>query len=249
MLLDTPKKLGSKNCYRTKGLKLYLAKKSIVKILKTTHITEGLVFDPSALSKASKEIEKHYLSKGNYGVQVESKVTNKSRNRIKLSLFITEGSEAKIAEIKINGNTKFKQSELLNQLLHSKTNWLSWLNKKDRYFKEKLSEDLEILKNHYMNYGYINFNVDSTQVTLSADKKKVFIIINISEGDQYKLGIINLQGEFIIPKQELQKIIDLNLKPGAVFSLKSLLDTKKQIEDKLADLGFIKAEVKLNHTI
>ncbi len=225
------------------------AKEAILKILKTANIAEGLIFAPSALSKASKEIEKHYLSKGHYGVQVESKVTTKSRNRIQLSLFITEGSEARIAEIKINGNTKFKQSELLNQLLHAKTNWLSWLNKKDRYFKEKLSEDLEILKTHYMNHGYINFNVDSTQVTLTADKKKVFITINITEGEQYKLGIINLQGEFIISKQELQKIVDLNLKPGAVFSLKLLLDTKKQIEDKLADLGFIKAEVKLNHTI
>lgn len=180
------------------------SKETIVKILKTFQIAEGLVFDPNLLSKASKEIEKHYLSKGHYGVQVEPKVVYKSRNRVKLSLFITAGEEARIADIKINGNTKFKQSELLSQLLHTKTNWLSWLNKRDRYFKEKLSEDLEILKTHYMNHGYINFNVDSTQVTLTADKKRVHITINIHEGEQYNLGTINLQGEYVLPQKELQ---------------------------------------------
>lgn len=225
------------------------SKENILKILKTFNIMEGLVFDPNNLNKASKEIENHYLSKGHYGVQVAPKIINKSRNRIKLNLFITEGEEAKIADIKINGNTKFKQSELLSQLLHTKTNWLSWLNKRDRYFKEKLSEDLEILKNHYMNHGYINFNVDSTQVTLTADKKKVHININITEGEQYSLGKISLQGEYIIPEQEIRKIVDDHLKPGSIFSLKLLLDTKKQIEDKLANIGYIKAEVKLNHDI
>lgn len=222
------------------------SKDPINKILKEAQIVEGLVYDPSAIHKAEREIERHYLSQGRYGVQVETKVAEQLRDRVDVTFSIYEGEEARIKEIKINGNTKFKESVLLKQLFHGKTNWLSWYTKNDRYFKEKLDADLEVLQSYYMDRGYINFQVDSTQVSLTADKKHVYITINITEGEQYKFGTVSLSGQFILPKEEFEKIVDSKLKSGDIFSRKILWETKKQIEDKLGDVGYSKSEARLN---
>lgn len=222
------------------------SKDPITKILKEAQIAEGLVYDPSVIHKAEREIERHYLSRGRYGVQVETKITEQLRDRVDVTFAIYEGEEARIKEIKINGNTKFKESVLLKEFFHGKTNWLSWYTKNDRYFKEKLDADLEVLQSYYMDRGYINFQVDSTQVSLTADKKHVYITINITEGEQYTFGKVNLSGQFIIAKEELEKSFDNKLKSGEIFSRKTLWETKKQIENKLADIGYSKSEARLN---
>ena len=222
------------------------SKDPINKILKEAQIIEGLVYDPGAIHKAEREIERHYLSRGRYGVQVVTKVNEQLRDRVEVTFSIYEGDEAKIKEIKIIGNTKFKESVLLKKFFHGKTNWLSWYTKNDRYFKEKLDADLEVLQSYYMDRGYINFQVDSTQVSLTADKKHVYITINITEGEQYQFGKITLSGQFILPKKEFETIVDSNLKDGDTFSRKVLWETKKQIEDKLGDVGYSKSEARLN---
>ena len=222
------------------------AKEPINKILKEAQMAEGLVYNPDAMHKAEREIERHYLSKGRYGVQVETKINEQLRDRVNVTVSIYEGEESKIKEIKINGNTKFKSSVLLKQFFHGKTNWLSWYTKNDRYFKEKLDADLETLQSYYMDRGYINFQVDSTQVSLTADKKHVYITINITEGEQYKFGKISLSGQFILPKSEFKKLVDDQLKSGDIFSRKILWETKKKIEDKLGDIGYSKSDVRLN---
>ena len=222
------------------------SKDAINKILKSAQIGEGLFYDSNAISKAEKEIERHYLGKGKYGVRVETKVTEQERDRVQVVISIYEGTEAKIKQIKIIGNTKFKESELLKQLFHGKTNWLSWFTKNDRYFKEKLDADLEVLQSYYMDRGYINIQIDSTQVSLTADKKHVYITISITEGDQYKFGPITLSGQFIGLKPELEIIVNSQVKSGDIFSRKVLLETKKQIEDRFGDIGYSKAEARLN---
>lgn len=222
------------------------SKDAVNKILKDAEIAEGLFYNPNTVSKAEREIERHYLSKGKYGVRIETKVAEHDQDRISLTFSIYEGTEAKIKQIKIIGNTKFKESELLKQFFHGKTNWLSWYTKNDRYFKEKLDADLEILQSYYMDRGYINFQVESTQVTLTADKKQVYITISITEGEQYRFKTISLSGEFINLQTEFENIIDNNIKSGDVFSRKLLLETKKQIEDKLSDIGYSKAEIRFN---
>ncbi len=225
------------------------SKEAVNKILKEAQIGEGLMYDPSIMSKAERDIERHYLSSGKYGVRVETKVVEKERDRVDVVISIYEGEEARIKQIKIIGNTKFKESDLLKKLFHGKTNWLSWYTKNDRYFKEKLDADLEVLQSYYMDRGYINFQVDSTQVSLTADKKQVYITISITEGEQYNFGTIELTGEFIGPKTEYEDIVNSKIKTGDIFSRKLLLDAKKQLEDKLGEVGYSKSEARINHEI
>ncbi len=222
------------------------SKDPVNKILKNAQVGEGLFYDANIITKVEREIERHYLGSGKYGVRVETKISEQERDRVSIIISIYEGTEAKIKQIKIVGNTKFKESELLKQFFHGKSNWLSWYTKKDRYFKEKLDADLEVLQSYYMDRGYLNIQIDSTQVSLTADKKYVHITISITEGDQYRFGAINLSGEFIGPKLEFETIVNNKVKSGNIFSRRALLEAKKEIEDKLGDLGYSKAEARLN---
>jgi len=225
------------------------SKEKINKILKDAQIAEGLVYDSYNISKAEKEIEKYYLSQGRYAVRVEAKTIEKTSDQLHLIIAIYEGEEARIKQIKIIGNTKFTEAELLKQLFHGKTNWLSWYTKNDRYFKERLDADLEALQSYYMDRGYINFQVDSTQVSLTADKKHVYITINITEGDLYTIETLTLSGQFLGLKKDFDTIVQDNIKNGDTFSRKILLNVKKQIEDKLGDIGYNKAEARINFEV
>ena len=225
------------------------SKESINKILKEAQIAEGLVYDPHNIAKVERDIEKYYLSQAKYAVRVETKIIEKSSDQIHLIISIYEGEEARIKQIKIIGNTKFNEKELLKQLFHGKTNWLSWYTKNDRYFKEKLDVDLEILQSYYMDRGYINFQIDSTQVSLTADKKHVYITISITEGDLYTFDSISLSGQFLGLKNEFQQIVNNNIKQGDIFSRKVLLAVKKQIEDTLGDIGYSKSDARINFEV
>lgn len=161
------------------------SKDSIEKILKEANLNEGRVYDPAALTKAEQDIEHHYLSKGNYGVKVQSKVTTEDRNRVAITISIYTGDEAKIKKISITGNSAFNEKTLLKQLLHARTNWTSWFTKDNRYAKEKHLAELDLLQSYYLDRGYVNFQVDSSQVSLSTNKKDVYITINVTEGEKY----------------------------------------------------------------
>ena len=225
------------------------SKDDVLKILKGLNIAEGRVYDPSAIIKAEQEIEYHYLAKGRYGVKVSSEVTKADLNRVNIILSIYTGDEAKIKKIKIVGNKAFTEKVLLKQLLHTPTNWISWYTKSDRYAKEKLAADLEILQSYYMDRGYVNIQVDSTQVSLSPNKKDVYITINVTEGEQYYLSDINLDGKFVVPKAELQKLVDKALKPGDVFSRKLILEVKENLEAYLGNIGYSKTQARLDSEV
>jgi outer membrane protein insertion porin family len=218
----------------------------IGKILKEHDIVEGRIFDPNKLTKVEEEIERLYLMKGNYAVKVESTVTTQDESRVMVKIAVYEGDETRIKQINIVGNLAFAEKELKKQLLHQKTNFLSWFKKDDRYAKEKLAADLEILRSYYMDRGYINFQVNSTQVSITPDKKGVYVTINIIEGDKYSFAKLSVSGEFVAPQAELETIIHKIIQPGKTFSRKLTWEVKQQIEHRLGKDGFAKAEVKPN---
>jgi outer membrane protein insertion porin family len=220
-------------------------KDDVNKILKENNVAEGRVYDPNVISKVEKEIIRDYLTKQRYGVRVETKVTPEDRNRVALEIDIYEGSVATIKEIKFVGNHAFSSSVLRRQMYHKTKNVLSWFDKSDHYSKEKLAADLEMLRSYYMDHGYINFKVESTQVSLSVDKSYVYLTINISEGEQFYFKKISLEGDMVIDRDQMQAVIDKKIKPGSVFSTHKVLQVKEQLEDMLGKEGYSKAEIRL----
>lgn len=221
-------------------------KDKIKKLLREAGLAEGQLYDPSILLQTQKELERYYYSRGRYGIKIEPTVTEEGCSLVAVQLAIYEGDVARIQEIKIIGNCAFPESELLSQFKLSTTNWLSWFNSDDKYNKEKLNGDLENLRSYYMDRGYINFQVDSSQVSLSADKKHIFITVHVTEGDKYTFGTVGLQGQFVVPEKELRPLL-APLKEGSTFSRKVLLEVKQALENRMGDEGYAFAEANPTH--
>jgi outer membrane protein insertion porin family len=168
-------------------------------------------------------------------------VTPLERNRVALQFDVVEGDAAKIRQINIVGNNVFSEKKLLSQFNSSTPGWLSWYTKDDQYSKTKLAGDLESLRSFYLNQGYLEFNIDSTQVSISPDKKDIFITVNLSEGPNYTVSDIKLAGQMMVPEEELRKLI--TVKPGDVFSREKLTETTRKIGDRLGNDGYAFANV------
>ncbi|MFQ5644514.1 MAG: outer membrane protein assembly factor BamA [Thiogranum sp.] len=209
--------------------------------LKDIGLAEGNVFDRSLLEKVELELERQYYSRGKYGVKIETTVTPLERNRVDILIDVSEGAVAKIREINIVGNKVFDDETLLDQFEQSTPNWLSFYSKDDQYSKQELAADLETLRSWYQDRGYIKFNVTSTQVSITPDKKDIYITINISEGEQYKVREIKLSGDLVIAPQELFPMFRINA--GDVFSRKRVTDTVTRISDRLGNEGYAFANV------
>jgi outer membrane protein insertion porin family len=164
---------------------------------------------------------------------------------VAVEMRIYEGDVATIKEIRFVGNHAFTEKQLRAQMFHKTKNLFSWFDKSDHYSKEKLNADLEMLKSFYMDRGYLNFKIESTQVSLSVDKKFVYFTISISEGQQYFFKNISLGGDMVVDRAQLQTIIDEKIKPGAVFSRKAIWETKEALEERLGQDGYSKADVRL----
>jgi outer membrane protein insertion porin family len=163
------------------------------------------------------------------------------RNRLGIDFNIVEGAAAKIRDIHLVGVKSFKEKELLALFEQTTPGWLTWYTKSDQYSRQKLSADLEKLRSFYMNRGYLEFNVESTQVSISPDKQSIYITINIEEGERYQISSIKLAGELVLSEAEIRQLI--TLKPGQVFSREKLNDVTKQIADKLSERGYAFANV------
>jgi len=213
----------------------------IVKALKETGIAEGRIFDRALLEKAEQELKRQYLTRGKYGVNITTTVTPLERNRVGVNFNVEEGVAAKIKQINLVGAKSFKESELLGKFELTTPGWMTWYTKNDQYSRQKLSADLEKLKSFYMNQGYLEFNVESTQVSISADKQDVYITINLTEGDRYQVSSVKMAGDFMLPEDELKKLV--TVKPGDVFSRERLNDTTKAISDRLGKEGYAFANV------
>src|SRR5690606_28082575 len=173
--------------------------------LENIGLAEGEVFNELELERVKNELVQQFFSRGKYNVEVKTKFKELDRNRVLITIDIDEGKSAKIKHIKVVGNTVFSDSELTDRFESDTTNWLSWYSQSDQYSKEKLNGDLEKLKSYYMDRGYVNADVESVQVTISPDKKDIYITINIQEGEQYKFGEQKLTGELIYDKDIMEK--------------------------------------------
>ncbi|PIQ14122.1 MAG: outer membrane protein assembly factor BamA [Hydrogenophilales bacterium CG_4_9_14_3_um_filter_59_35] len=222
------------------GLKEF-DKKQLMDGLKQVGLAEGRIFDKSLLDKAEQELKRQYLSRGKYAVAITTTVTPLERNRTAISFNISEGEVAKIQQINIVGNQAFPEKELLDLFVLSTPGWMSWWSKNDQYSKQKLAADIETMRSHYLNRGYLEFNLDSTQVSISSDKQSIYITINITEGQKYTVSDIKLAGEMLVPEEELRKLI--KIQPGDVFSREKLTETTKLIGDRLGKDGYAFANV------
>lgn len=209
--------------------------------LKEIGFAEGRVFDRSLLDKVEQELERQYFSRGKYGVKITTTVTPLERNRVGISIAVSEGRAARIKQISIVGNTVFDDETLLEDFQLSTPTLLSFYTGVDQYSKQKLSADLETLRSYYLDRGYINFNIDSTQVSITPDKQDIYVTINITEGDQFKVKEVRMAGDLVVEPAELFPLVQLN--PGDVFSRKRVTDTVTQVSEKLGDKGYAFANV------
>ena len=222
------------------GLKAF-EKDQILKGLREVGLAESRIFDRGLVEKAEQELKRQYLSRGYYAAQVTTTITPLERNRVGINFTIDEGDVAKIHRINIVGAKQIPEKELLENFELRTPGWFTWYTKNDQYSKQKLAGDLENLRSHYLNRGYLEFNIDSTQVSITPDKKDIYITVNISEGQKFTVSSVKLAGDLRVPEDELRKLI--NLRPGDIFSREKMTETTKQISDRLGNDGYAFANV------
>ena len=209
---------------------------NVRKVLRELGMAEGRIFDRSVLDLAEQELKRQYLSRGLYAADVQTTVTPLERNRVGINIAVTEGDVAKIRGINIVGARAFPEKELLDQFVLRTPGWLTWYTKHDRYSRERLAADLEALRAYYQNRGFLDFNIESTQVSITPDRRDIYITVNLHEGEKYTVSDVQLSGQMLVPQEELEKLVQL--KPGDVFSREKLVASTKAIADRLGNEGY-----------
>ena len=213
----------------------------LMKGLKQSGLAEGEVFQRATLEGVRNELLRQYVAQGRYSAAVDAEVVAQPRNRVGLKIKIDEGEVAAIKHINVVGNSVFDQAELDDQFTLKTSNWLSFFKNDDKYAREKLSGDLERLRSYYMDRGYINMEIVSTQVSISPDKKQVFITVNISEGAKFTVRDIKLRGDLKVPEEQISAL--LLVQKGQVFSRKLMTSTSDLITRRLGNEGYTFANV------
>jgi len=216
-------------------------KEQLRKGLREVGLAESRIFDRSLVERAEQELKRQYLSQGYYAAEVTTTVTPLERNRVGITFAVNEGDIAKIAQINIVGANNFKEKDLLELFTLRTPGWLTWYTKTDRYSRQKLSADLENLRSHYLDRGYLEFAIESTQVSISPSKEDIYITINISEGERFNVSSVKLAGELLLPEDELLKLV--KIKPGTLFSREKVTETIKAISERLSNDGYAFANV------
>ncbi len=209
--------------------------------LKQLGLSEGRVLDRSLLDKVEQELKRQYLSLGKYNVNIRTEETPLERNRVAVRVEIYEGEAAVIQRLNIVGNTVFDEQTLLDEFESGTKPFFSLFDDSYKYSKQRLTGDLEALRSYYLDRGYINFNIDSTQVTITPDKEYVYITINITEGEQYTISEVKLAGELHFSEQEIRKQIEVSA--GDIFSQRKVTQSANNISERLGDDGYAFANV------
>ncbi len=209
--------------------------------LKQAGISEAKIYDKSLLDRAEKELKRQYTSRGFYASRVRTTVTPLERNRVSLRFDIEEGEVTRIADINIIGAKAFSERELLRQMQLTTPGWLTWITKDDQYSKQKLTGDLESLRSFYLNRGYLESTIDSTQVSITPDRERIYIAVALNEGPVYTLGDVKFSGDLIVPERELRELVAI--KPGDTFSRERVVESVKRITDRLSNDGYSFANV------
>jgi outer membrane protein insertion porin family len=211
------------------------------KSLRGVGLATGKTFDRSVLEDVTQYLTDQYYSRGKYGVRINAKVEEESGNRVKIKIDIKEGTRAVIRQINIVGNTKFKAKEITDTLELKTPNWLSWYKQDDRYSRESLQGDLEKVRNYYMDRGYANFQLDSTQVQIAPEKEDIFITVNIDPGEVFKVSEVKLAGTFVVSREELQRYVLVH--PGDTFNRKLITSTQELMQNRMGRDGYAFAKV------
>ena len=211
------------------------------KALKDIGVAESRIFDRSALDRAEQELKRQYINRGFYGVKIATTVTPQERNRVAINFNVEEGDVAKIARINIVGAQAFTEAQLIKEMQLSTPGWLTWYTKNDQYSKQKLQADLETLRSYYTNRGYLEFTVDSTQVSITPDKEDIYLTINITEGPKFTVKDVRLAGDLLLPEEELMRLVQI--RPGDVYSREKLTQSAKAISDRMGSDGYAFANV------
>ncbi len=218
-----------------------IATDDLLKGLKQSGLAEGEIFQQATLEGVRNELQRQYVAQGRYTATIETKVETQPRNRVALKIEINEGSVAAIQHINIVGNKVFSSEELTGLFELRTTNWLSFFRSDDKYSREKLSGDLERLRSYYLDRGYINMDIASTQVSITPDKKHVYVTVNIDEGEKYTIREVKLAGDLRVPEEEVRKL--LLVQEGQVFSRKVMTSTSELITRRLGNEGYTFANV------
>ena len=222
------------------GLKEF-DKDQLVKALKDFGISEGQPFDKALADRAEQELKRQYLTRSLYGAEVVTTVTPQERNRVNLSFTVTEGSASKISEIRIVGNKAFSESTLKGLFDLSDSGWLNFYTKADRYSRSKLDADLETLRAYYQNRGYLEFEVTSTQVAISADKQDITVTVNVKEGQPYTVTGVKLEGEYLGKEEDFKTLV--TIKPGEAYNAERVTQTTRAMTDRFGTFGYAFARV------
>ncbi|MGH8743750.1 MAG: outer membrane protein assembly factor BamA, partial [Burkholderiales bacterium] len=218
-----------------------ISAEDLKKGLKQVGLAESRIFDKALLDRAEQELKRQYIARGRYAATVSTTVTPLERNRVAITFSIAEGDVAKIRQINIIGNRAFPEKELLGLFTLTTPGWFTFFTKNDQYSKQKLSADLETLRSFYLDRGYLEFNVDSTQVSITPNKADIYITISVTEGAKYTVSEVKLAGELLLPEDEFRKLI--KIRPGEVFSRERLTESTKLISDRLGNDGYAFANV------
>jgi outer membrane protein insertion porin family len=216
-------------------------KENLTKALNSVGLSQGRYYDKALVDRSEQELKRQYLTRGYYAAEVTTTITPIDRNRVALLFSVNEGPSAKIRQINFIGNNAFSSDTLRDEMEMSTPNWFSWYTKNDLYAKDKLTGDLEHVRSYYLNRGYLEFNIESTQVSLSPDKKDMYLTLALHEGEPYTIKSIKLSGNLLDREAELNKLV--KIKSGERFSAEKLQAATKAVVDKLGEYGYAFATV------
>jgi outer membrane protein insertion porin family len=204
-------------------------------------LAEGETFDRLSLDRVTQELTRQYNNRGKYNVEITPNVSRLDRNRVDVTINIKEGKAAKIRHVNLIGNEKFEQKDIIDNWESKESNWLSWYKRDDQYSREKLSGDLEKLNEYYLDRGYVDASIDSTQVAISPDKRDMYITAGLTEGEQYKVSAVEVSGDTVLPKEEVEKLVIV--KPEQIFSRRLLEISSDAITATLGNIGYAFSKV------
>ena len=217
--------------------------------LRGVGLAKGRTFDQSVLDEVAGFLREQYYDRGKYGVSVATSVIDTPNNTVRIRIDVIEGDRAKIRQVNIVGNNSFDEDDIRSDFELDTANWLSWIRQDDRYSKEALQGDLESLRSFYMDRGYADFRVESTQVAISPNKKDIFVTIGVHEGDLYTVSDIKIVGDMVVPEELLRAMV--LVQPGSIFNLQALTQSAEFMSFRLGEQGYANAEIEpvpeLNH--
>ena len=213
----------------------------LMQSLRNVGLARGRTFDRSVLDNVQQFLTEQYFDRGKYAVEVKTDVIERPNNTVGISIDVKEGDRAKIRQVNIVGNHSFDEEDIRQNFELDTANWLSWFRQDDRYAKEALAGDLETLASYYMDRGYADFRIESTQVAISPNRKDIYVTINVHEGEKYTISDIKMVGEMVVPEEELR---GLGLaQPGSIFNLRLLTSSSELMSFRLGEEGYANAEI------